>query len=287
MFLYVARLVRPVRDDIKRALSSHITKIVDDLFESRRRNSQQNTNTQSFSTQNEPVIMIEYYPHYTDESFELEDGVHLSSPITHTSPHQDEHQNNDDNYDGGDTQEDSLSDNSVPDIHSRPSSYIETPIYQSPKGSRRIIDYEEYCENNPHNLSIAQWGDRYKSAPIDDTPHNHDDEITQEIEEEDTFETRMRRFEEEYSDDDADPNEDTDDKLNRLRHVWETVYNQPRKRKLDDIISPDSTDSVPSDKKNKADNDSTLACPAPEQELISPAAARPFEPNYTVTRPDS
>lgn len=89
MFLYIARLVRPVRDNINSAPSSHLTKIVDDVLLSRRHDSQHHPYIHYNPSDRGSLINIDYYPHYTDESFEFEDNLKIVSPLTHTSSHQD------------------------------------------------------------------------------------------------------------------------------------------------------------------------------------------------------
>ena len=150
MFLYIARLVRPVRDDIKRTLSSHLTKIVDDIFLSREYNSQRHPYYESNQPRRSSLINVDYYPEHSDDDSDLENNLKSTSPMTHTSSNQDIHQDND--MDNPDNAHCDASDNDRNYQQlSLSSSYIETPVYQSPNSDKTFhhhVEYEIWMEEN-------------------------------------------------------------------------------------------------------------------------------------------
>ena len=273
MFLYIARLIRPAKDNIKCALTSHITKTVDDIRAARRFNSHSSVDVTSLSTVRGPLINIDYYPHHTDDSFYFEETLQgTSSPPLHHRSHLDSED------DGYDSEKEALSYDKVPSdddqhLKSKHSSYVETPTYQP---TRTIVDYEEYCNNNPKNLTTRQYAqmqeDKANAQKNDENDQDNNsltDNSVTDIVEEDTLDSRMRRFVHEYSDDDDNyPNATEDEKEVRRRDAWNNDHNQPPKRPIDEV---------------EGLIDGTLPPNKKIRELVLPLQDVPSSP---VTRPD-
>ena len=160
--------MRPVRDDIKCPLASHITKIVDELLIARRVYKVKYKWADTEESARDPATDPEAYPHYTDDTF-YEELAQRKGNREYLDDSNNEY-NDDSLYDEPNS---GKSNKPVP----RSSSYIETPVYDSDMDTHEFRRYNPPYQSPPPSPSTINNDD--KTSPTNklrDIRYNYSDD---------------------------------------------------------------------------------------------------------------
>ena len=174
-FLLIARLIKPIKDPIKRALSSTLKKKVDECLSVQERP----TDGTSLRPRNEPLIRVIYSradsPSLANEPSDQIRHESNTSPRGLQQYDYDDNNRHDDTSSGSDSGPESepslvLSHSDrvyIPSPIPPPSRpvYRPDPVYESPAliGERCIIDYDAYCQTSTRLRSDNDLNDYFHS----------------------------------------------------------------------------------------------------------------------------
>ena len=235
-FLLIARLIKPIKDPIKRALSSTLTKKVDECPSVQERP----IDGTSFRPRNEPLIRVIYsradFPSLANEpSDQIRHESHTSIRDFQQYDYDDSNRQ-DDTSSGSDSGPESEPSSVVSPSDrvyipspipppSRPV-YRPDPVYESSAliGERRIIDYDEYCKTLTRLQNEKDLNDYFHSDV--ESVELSDDE--QEV---------MNKWSKNICDDDENNPETPQERNQRYRNMLIETMSKYTKRKYDTVNS--------------------------------------------------